>query len=56
MREGRSAFLKKSAQKTFFNLGRGRFSGTGSEESKVFWFPRRVAFFSKKKLSLGFTA
>jgi hypothetical protein len=41
--EKRSAFLKKSAQKTFVNLGHGRCNNRGPEETKVFWF-----FFSKK--------
>jgi hypothetical protein len=45
--EGRKeavSFLKKSNQKTFVNLGQGRFHGLGQKESKSFCF-----FFFRKR-------
>jgi len=49
VKEGRSAFLKKSAQKTFANLGQWRFDQHGPKESKVFC----ALFFKKALLSFS---
>jgi hypothetical protein len=46
--------LKKSAQKTFDSCGIWHRPSPNPRESKVFCFPRRGAFFSKKKRFLPF--
>jgi hypothetical protein len=48
-KEARSAFLKKSAQKTFGNLGHGWLQQHGMKLVKVFCF-----FFLKKKFFLAY--
>jgi hypothetical protein len=48
-RQDSSAFLKKSAQKTFVYGGIWRRPWPIPRESNVFCFPRRGAFFSKNK-------